>query len=304
MLSLVSLSVLAQPSDKMMSRQQYIEKYHDAAIKEMLSSGIPASITMAQALLESDNGNSPLAKYARNHFGIKCHGWEGGKFIQDDDAKNECFRKYRQVEQSYHDHSQFLSTRNRYAFLFDLKRTDYKAWAKGLRKAGYATNPRYADLLIKIIEDNALYSFDKMNTVEKKLAKNKAAPVVKAPKPNLKPKAHKSNVSSNHIKFVSAKKGESLRDIAESHSMGLWQLLKYNDLKKGMNISEGDIIYLQPKRKKTKTNKHVVKENETMRDISQKYGIKINTIYKRNYLPIGSSLEEGQVLYLNSKAPI
>ena len=144
-----------------MSRVEYISKYKDLAVAEMNQYGIPASITLAQGLLESGNGNSELARKARNHFGIKCHNsWEGNKVYYDDDEAQECFRKYPTVAASYRDHSVFLQ-KARYANLFELAITDYKGWAKGLKKAGYATNPKYAELLIKIIEDNQLHQYDK-----------------------------------------------------------------------------------------------------------------------------------------------
>ena len=151
-----------------MTRQEYIEKYKDDAISEMHRSGVPASITLAQGILESGDGNSKMARVAKNHFGIKCHSdWKGKTFIQDDDTKNECFRKYKSVLDSYKDHSDFLK-RRRYAALFELKITDYKSWAKGLKKAGYATNPKYPQLLIGIIEANELYQYDSKKSKKKK----------------------------------------------------------------------------------------------------------------------------------------
>ena len=144
-----------------LSREQYIQKYKDIAIKQMQKNGIPASIILAQGCLESSDGNSPLARRANNHFGIKCHdGWKGKKFRQDDDERRECFRKYEKAIDSYTDHSNFLRSRSRYASLFDLPITDYKGWAHGLKAAGYATNPKYAQLLIDIIEEYQLYKFD------------------------------------------------------------------------------------------------------------------------------------------------
>ena len=169
---LISLQLLASaqssnrknPVEKI-TRSDYIEMYAPFAVKEMLISGVPASITLAQGILESGDGNSTLSRNANNHFGIKCHGmWEGDKYYMDDDAKGECFRVYTSVFDSYRDHSEFLSGRSRYAALFELRRTDYKGWAHGLKKAGYATNPKYPALLIKIIEENALAKFDKMKS--------------------------------------------------------------------------------------------------------------------------------------------
>jgi hypothetical protein len=139
----------------------YIEKYAELAVSEMQEFGIPASITLSQGILESGNGESYLATQGKNHFGIKCHGWEGEEIFADDDAENECFRKYKRVKQSYRDHSEFLTTHSRYSSLFDLELTDYKGWAKGLKKAGYATSPTYAEKLISIIERYDLHQFDK-----------------------------------------------------------------------------------------------------------------------------------------------
>ena len=173
--SLLAVAVFAQPGSKKITQSEYIEMYKDDAIREMHRSGVPASITLAQGILESGNGNSALARYANNHFGIKCHSdWKGETFIQDDDEKDECFRKYNHVLESYEDHSDFLK-KKRYAFLFDLKITDYKGWANGLKKAGYATNPKYPKLLIDIIELNNLSQYDK--------APKKSSPKKTADKP-------------------------------------------------------------------------------------------------------------------------
>ncbi len=150
--------VEAQPS---LTRAQYIEKYAPMAVESQLLYGIPASITLAQGCLESGNGNSRLAREANNHFGIKCGGsWDGPSLAHDDDAPQECFRSYSSVAESFVDHALFLSERERYRSLFDLDPKDYKGWARGLKAAGYATNPAYADLLIRIIEENNLQRFD------------------------------------------------------------------------------------------------------------------------------------------------
>lgn len=150
-------------------QERYIKKYSQMAVQEMIRSGVPASITLAQGMLESGNGLSKLATKGNNHFGIKCHkGWEGKTMRVDDDAPNECFRVYASVADSYKDHSDFLRYRDRYKFLFDLERTDYKGWAYGLKKAGYATDPGYPTKLIKYIEDYELYRFDVLNKVEEK----------------------------------------------------------------------------------------------------------------------------------------
>ena len=160
LLNLCFIHLEAQSAGRM-SREEYIEMYSDIAMKEMLRSGVPASITLAQGMLESDNGNSSLAKKSNNHFGIKCHNdWTGKKVHHDDDSRHECFRKYKTVYDSYVDHSDFLMNTSRYAFLFDLDVKDYRGWAKGLKKAGYATSRTYADMLIRIIEENDLHRYD------------------------------------------------------------------------------------------------------------------------------------------------
>lgn len=281
-LMLVQLQAQSQPSEPRMTRTDYIEKYREQAIREMHSSGVPASITLAQGMLESDYGNSPLAKYANNHFGIKCHkGWEGPSFIQDDDEKNECFRKYYDAYDSYRDHSEFLRTRERYATLFELKTTDYKGWAHGLKAAGYATNPKYADLLIKIIEENSLSAYDE---IIKAPAMTEVAEIRPTHK-NTTPKVlavQQIQVSENHIKYVSAIKGDTPESIASRYNLGAWQILKYNDLKKNQSLVEGDVIYLQPKRNYAHATSHQVREGESLHDISQHYGVKMKQILKLN----------------------
>ncbi len=291
-----SLTAQSQPSEPRMSKPEYISKFKDHAIREMHVSGVPASITLAQGMLESDFGNSPLAKYANNHFGIKCHKeWNGPTFIQDDDAANECFRKYHSAYESYRDHSDFLRTRDRYASLFDLKTTDYKGWARGLKKAGYATNPKYADLLIRIIEDNNLGQYDLVVKLpEPEVAVNieqeESAPVEVL-------SARTVEVSDNNIKYVLAQGGETPASIAAANDMGTWQVLKYNDLRKGDVIYPGEIVYLQPKRNNAQVEYHTVAEGESLRDVSQRYGVKIKRILKMNgfdnsYIPtVGDRLK-------------
>jgi flagellum-specific peptidoglycan hydrolase FlgJ len=166
-ISVLLLVTLFANSQTRLSRREYIDLYKDIAIREMHRSGIPASITMAQGCLESDNGNSSLSRKSNNHFGIKCKtGWDGPRVYHNDDALNECFRKYPTVEDSYDDHTNFLMTQPRYAFLFAHKHTDYKSWAYGLKKAGYATDPNYPERLIKIIEEENLHALDKVKPGE------------------------------------------------------------------------------------------------------------------------------------------
>jgi len=289
--------VSAQPAERRITREEYIEKYKDDAIREMLKSGVPASITLAQGILESGDGNSPLAVYAKNHFGVKCHsGWKGESMRLDDDEKNECFRKYETVYESYRDHSDFLVTRSRYDFLFKLKITDYKGWAKGLKKAGYATNPKYANMLIMLIEKNNLSQYDNYAKVPpRKLSKNRSSKVLASSKSKRTIKLH------NRVKYVRVKKGDTFYRITQDFDMNLWQIFKYNDLNKSDVLKVDDIIYLQPKRNRAKEDFHVVKKGETMRDISQLYGVKLRKLYKKNNMFVGTQPNVGDKISLKKK---
>lgn len=289
-----------QPAQERYTRQDYISMYRGSAVKEMLISGVPASITLSQGILESGDGNSTLARKANNHFGIKCHDWTGGKFYMDDDAKGECFRSYKSVFDSYDDHSQFLKTRSRYANLFKLERTDYKGWAQGLKDAGYATNPKYPELLIKIIEENQLHQYDLLTEVPKDFEK-----------PFVKQNTTKTDATTvatagkivlhNRIKYITVQPGDTYFSICKKYEMVLWQILKYNDLNKDDTLTPGQKIYLQPKRYKGDEEFHIVKEGETMRDISQQHGIKLKTLYKKNNMVVGTQPKVGDKLNLKSK---
>ena len=263
------------------SRIEYIEKYSSLAVKQMHQYKIPASITIAQGILESNNGNSRLAKKANNHFGIKCHGWEGKKIFADDDKKNECFRNYKNVLESFVDHSLFLNKYSRYKFLFEYKITDYKSWAKGLKKAGYATNNKYSELLIKIIEENKLYQFD-----NKKIDKNLIF--------------SKRNIymHPNKIKYVISQNQETYETISKSLNIKLKQILKYNDDDNLSALNQGTKVFIQPKRNRSKERIHLVKKGEDLRTISQTYGIKMKSLKKRNELILKNSLNNGDKLRL------
>lgn len=296
-------NLLAQPSEKLVSRDQYIEMWKDEAIKQMVEHNIPASITLAQGILESANGNSELAKYANNHFGIKCHSWTGEKMYKDDDHKDDCFRKYQTAHESFEDHSVFLTGRDRYAFLFDYELTDYKAWAKGLKKAGYATNPKYPTLLIDLIERHGLDQYDQLH--EKATSKNSDIVVeASTSKPitvtvtSAMVNTHAVTVSNNKINCITVKEGDTFYKIAKEFEIGLWQLYKYNDLANSDILRVGDVIYLQPKRNKSKEETHTSKKGETMRSISQVYGVKLKKLYKYNELSFGTNLVPGTVIKL------
>ena len=263
------------------SRKEYIEKYASLAVKQMHQYKIPASITLAQGILESNNGNSRLAVKANNHFGIKCHGWEGKKIFADDDKKNECFRNYKNVFESFVDHSLFLNKYSRYEFLFNYKITDYKSWAKGLKKAGYATNSKYPELLIKIIEENKLYQFDR-EKIDQNLISGK----------------RNIYMHPNKIKYVISQNQETYETIAKSLNIKLKQILKYNDDNKLSVLKVGSKVFIQPKRNRSKQRTHLVNKGEDLRSISQTYGIKMKSLKKRNELILKNGLNNGDKLRL------
>ncbi len=290
----------SQPAEYRQTKADYVEKYKDIAIKEMLQNGIPASITLAQGILESDAGNSALAMYANNHFGIKCHkDWTGQKYIQDDDTKDECFRKYKAAEESFDDHSDFLKTRGRYAFLFELRKTDYKGWAEGLKEAGYATDKSYAIRLIKLIDDNKLHQYDRMQEVaiEKKEKKKPEQQIIKPAVISTAPA--KKIFLNNQIKYVVVQDGDTYYKIAHQFDMRLWQLHNYNETGRQTCLQTGDIVYLQPKRRRSfKEESHIVRYGETMYYISQLYGIKMHHLYKLNKMTDGQEPSAGQKMVL------
>ncbi|MFN5324456.1 MAG: glucosaminidase domain-containing protein [Bacteroidota bacterium] len=314
LLYFIPTQLWSQPA-KRMTATEYIAKYKGEAIEDMAKTGVPASITLAQGILESDAGNSNLAREANNHFGIKCHKeWTGETYIMDDDEKNECFRKYSNVLDSYDDHGFFLRNRPRYASLFELEITDYKGWAHGLKKAGYATNPKYAELLIKIIEEHELHKYDKGGSKLPISSENTAATKPAKPIENEKKHVHHKDQSGNKtdgskekvkkgqtgdgVPFVRATKGDTWYSIAIQHEMQLWQVLKYNDAEKNDFLKEGEIIYLKPKRGIPDQEFHVVEQGETIRDIAQKHCIKISRLIKLNGMENEIRVEAGQKLRL------
>jgi LysM repeat protein len=263
------------------------------AIHEMQRSGVPASITLAQGALESGDGNSSLAKRANNHFGIKCHNdWTGKKVYQDDDAKNECFRKYASVEDSYRDHSDYLKAKSRYAFLFELDISDYKGWAKGLKKAGYATSPTYAEKLIDIIEAYGLYKYDRNAEKAKAPHSRSISHRYAAPARNV--------LERNRVKYVVASAGDTYESLTDEFGKMSWEIPDYNDIVNPDSLVAGQVIFLQPKRNKAESGKntHVVKEGETMYTISQLYAIKLPRLYLMNDMNPGTRPSVGTVLQL------
>ena len=267
LLILISVALSAQTRNK--QYEAYIKQYRDLAVEEMKKYHIPASITLAQGLLESGAGQSALARKSNNHFGIKCGGdWNGRTVSHNDDARGECFRAYKHPKQSYEDHSKFLASRSRYASLFKLKITDYKGWARGLKKAGYATNPRYADQLIGIIELYDLHKYDTKGGL-KWMKEN--------------PNPHQPYIA-NGLVYIVARTGDTWKSISKEFDISKRKLQKYNDLYKGYELQEGDILYLEKKNRKAPKNHivHVLRAGESMYAISQKYGIRLKNLYKLN----------------------
>ncbi len=304
------------------SAQDYINQYKDLAVREMNRTGVPASITLAQGMIESDYGRSRLAREANNHFGIKCHStWKGPTITHHDDKRNECFRKYRKPDESFTDHSDFLKTGSRYAFLFDLKQDDYKGWARGLKKAGYATNPDYANMLIKKIEELGLYNFDMRDGLAPKKAK--PGPVFPETDSSLKLPAYDDKgiargdspviatrvqriKENNRIQYIIVKAGETKEGIEKEFSLLKWELSKYNELENDFNPLPGQMLYLQPKREKAEPGKeyHVVKEGDTMYSVSQLYGIKLKNLNELNRMNSGVEPVAGTKLWLRNLKPV
>ena len=298
----------------------YIDKYKALAISEMKRTGVPASITLAQGLIESGMGKGTLAVEANNHFGIKCHdNWDGPTIRHDDDRRNECFRKYRTPEESFRDHSDFLRQTPRYSFLFNLPVTDYKGWARGLRKAGYATNPDYAGMLIERIEQYELYRYDTAGGEALKedsdRIKSREPAADDSRKYTSTPVRIEGTISyhalparvmeNNRIQYIIVGQNDTREKIEKELNLLKWELPKYNELAGDFSLTPGQILYLQPKRDKAEPGKeiHVVKAGETMYGISQIYGIKLKKLLMLNRMDEGSEPSPGQKIYLRSTKP-
>ena len=346
-------------------QERYIQKWAPTAVREMYRSGVPASITLAQGILESRYGLSPLASEGNNHFGIKCHkDWKGKSMRYDDDAKGECFRVYDSADESFQDHSDFLRYRDRYKFLFDLKITDYKGWAYGLKKAGYATDPNYPAKLIKYIEDYKLYEYDTMTyeeservaeSVEKntevargdsKVDSGKKSAAVKKEKAKKDRKARRTKkkrvkeepvsdvipasplsleepkridknglevfsfsltreaYSRNGVPFITSVEGETYSSIAQSYHLYLNELLRFNDLSRSEELLPGTVVYLQAKKNQSEKglDKYIVgSDDESLRDICQRFAVKMSSVMKMNGFPSGYEPREGDTIILRGK---
>lgn len=280
---------------KKMTVQEYIDTYKELAVGEMERARIPASITLAQGILESANGNSRLATEGNNHFGIKCKkNWTGNTIYADDDELHECFRAYATAKESYVDHSTFLIENARYAFLFDLEITDYKGWAKGLKQAGYATNPQYAEILIGLIERHELHKLDKNEPLPKKNDEIK-------PKPDPIVQTAGELFRFNGIPATKVMEGQTAISIAQVYGLLPRQFYRYNDMKEGSDVVPGSIVYLKPKHRKGTEAYHTVKTGETMYSISQLYGVKLKYLYSFNRMKEDTEPAIGQIVYLRRK---
>ena len=272
------------PLGTRLTAQQYCEKYGEEARKQMKKYGVPASITLAQGMLESDYGSSYLAVEAKNHFGIKAYsrGWKGPVVKCDDDAKDEPFCKFSSVEEGFEYHSTFLRNNTRYNPLFALDVRDYEGWAHGLKSCGYATNPKYGYMLIDLIERNHLDAYDVKSA--KTLAETHRLYVTKA---------------KGGLKYVICYKEDDLSVIAKEFGISKRKLRSWNDLTKQSVLKEGNIIYLQKKNKKADKGheQHVVRGGESLWSISQLYGVRVTSLMKRNKL-VSATVHAGQVLIL------
>lgn len=300
----------------------YINTYKALAIGEMQRTGIPASIKLAQGIHETDAGNSDLVRKSNNHFGIKCKSnWAGNKVYHDDDARGECFRAYVSPQDSYADHSNFLRNSPRYASLFQLDPTDYEGWAYGLKKAGYATNIKYSQILIRIIEEYHLQEYTlialgKMKPEDEWLASQsivlpeeiKTTPAVEtietitpiaAPEPNYP----QGEFRINDTRVVYAKAGTSLLSLAQQYDVSLKRLLEFNDMHEENVLSRGQLVYLQRKRRHGNLPVHVVQNGETLYSICQAEGIRMESLLEYNHLAAGMQPAVGEKIYLKEKAP-
>ena len=303
----------AQKTSGNSPQEKYIYTYSDIAVAEMQRTGVPASITLAQGIIESGSGLSTLAVNGNNHFGIKCHNnWKGGTMKMDDDAKDECFRTYDSPEQSFRDHSDFLRYRDRYKFLFDLDRRDYKGWAFGLKQAGYATDPSYANKLIRCIEQYDLARFDFLTNEE-------LAAMPESPTKLEEPVAVRSGgfapvqeefrfslsrvmYSLNDVAFVYAQEGETYKSIAKDHHLFHWEILMFNEVKKGAELVPGQVVYLEAKKRKAPAGleMYIVSEDgESFHNICQRFAVRENAIkFLNRMLEAEPQLHEGDILKL------
>jgi LysM repeat protein len=288
---IAGFSLMLPAQKQIQSYMDYINKYSYIAVKHRDKYKIPASITLAQGILESGAGLSELARASNNHFGIKCHSdWTGERVYRRDDGPNDCFRKYDSVEESYEDHAIFLTQHQRYSILFTYDIRDYMAWAKGLQTCGYATNPGYANGLIRIIEGYDLYRYDEKSASKKISESNKSG----------QPVLRRDVYKTFNLIYVIAKANDSFDQIAGDTGFKVKDLIKYNEVPEDFPLRKGDIVYLEKKKKKADKPyfEHVVRIGDSMHRISQRYGIQLKHLYKMNKKDYDYVPTEGEVLRL------
>lgn len=317
LLLLLTTTGISSYAQKNQVIQDYINNYKDLAIAEMQRTGVPASIKLAQGIHETMAGTSKLVLKSNNHFGIKCKSnWTGESVSHDDDARGECFRKYPSAGDSYRDHSDFLKNSQRYASLFALDPTDYEGWAHGLKKAGYATNPRYPAVIIKLVEEYNLQDYTL-------IAMGKQAPgreevvttvvpqptdaVVLAVNPTAEPAVEKpaypaGEFQINETKVVFVTKGTSYLSIAQQYHVSLARLFEFNEMPEAETAVADQLVYLQRKRKTGKSDFHTVKPGETLRDIAQSEGIRLEMLLEYNFLEGDMQPAVGEQLSLKGKS--
>ncbi|MEO7209969.1 MAG: glucosaminidase domain-containing protein [Chitinophagaceae bacterium] len=334
--TLFQATLFAQTSNSL--PQQYIEKYKELAINEMIRTGVPAAITLAQGILESGSGQSDLALRSNNHFGIKCKlEWTGDKVYQDDDEANECFRSYPTVEDSYRDHSDFLKNRSNYAFLFNIPPTDFESWCKGLKKAGYATSPAYPKMLMDVInkynlQDYTLLALERMNGKNQTagvqnqsnntpvVSINTIDEVAETPVKNIQNDTSKKDVVAkadmtvvekntdtqypsgvftiNQCKVIYVNSGSSLFAVSAQQNIDFAKLLAYNELNSGDILENGKLIFLQKKAKKSNKKFHIISGTESLTDVSQSEGVQLQSILAYNNLTSNQQVQAGTKILL------
>jgi len=303
--------------------EMYISQYRDLAVSEMKRTGVPASITLAQGMIESDYGRSTLARTGNNHFGIKCHnGWRGPTMTKHDDRRNDCFRKYGNAQESFYDHSDFLRSGSRYSFLFGLDPLDYKAWARGLKKAGYATNPDYDNMLIRKIEENRLYDLDRGITAS-------VAPVKQTKPQDTAPSAQNTPAVSvaapaqdavtfgdimarvprimenNRVRYIVVREGDTREKLEKEFQLMKWEYPRFNDLGDDFVPQVGQILYLEPKKDKAAAGLdfHTAEAGDTMHSISQKYAVRLKSLLEMNRMAQGAEPTAGDKIWLREVKP-
>jgi LysM repeat protein len=298
---LLFISLLAVAQAPNQAYLSYIEQYHLIAEKQQKEHRIPASIILAQGLLESGAGQSDFTKQSNNHFGIKCTSdWTGQKISHDDDKTGECFRKYDQVVDSYEDHALFLKNRTRYAFLFNLAPTDYESWAFGLKKAGYATDPAYAYKLISIIEGYNLNRFDTGNNYEGNTTNISKTDEYTGSMGVISATAHHLVFKVNGVKFVTSYNGDTYASIADEFNLTLTRICEYNEADSSTGLSGDTRVFIESKKRKASKEyeRHVVQDGESMYSISQDYGVKVISLYQLNNISFSDGAQFGQIVKL------